>query len=87
MKSLILFGLFFFASIALLFYGTTINTLNSKAKVILENEKLKKSIDSLKQEVLVKDIRLMKYEYMIDLIGNENPKMAFEINKILSQIE
>ena len=55
--------------------------------VILENEKLKKSIDSLKQEVLVKDIRLMKYEYMIDLIGNENPKMAFEINKILSQIE
>ena len=87
MKKIFVFILLFFLLGSLFFYGIAIKANDIANKKMMENNILINRIDSLKQEILCRDIDLGRYEYMIEEIEDTNPKAAQAINEILSQTE
>jgi len=63
-----------------------INSLNKELKI--QTDSLKKQVDSLTSEMVVKDIQIGRYEYIMDRAQAEmTPDCKEELETIISQTE
>ena len=71
----------------LFFYQIALTAANLMEKSKIETKRLNQTVDSLKQEILIRDFDLGRYEYMLDELEDVNPDAAEKIYEILSQTE